>query len=92
MLNPEDIRDFRESAGLSTQELGEILGMRDAGRIVRGWETGVRNGHPFVPSGSAGRALYLLMVAADQASFMGMGSTSMRDAVAELRSEMQEIF
>lgn len=90
MLTPEDIRDFREAAGLSTQELGEILGMRDAGRIVRGWEVGVRNGHPFAPNGSAGRALYLLMEAVEQAcSISGLYPS---EAVDILRNRMQEIF
>lgn len=63
MLSPESIKAFREDLGLSTQELGEIIGLNDAGRLVRGWEAGVRNGHPFVPNGSAGRALHFLMLA-----------------------------
>ena len=54
---PVELIAIREELGLSQRELGEALGLADAGRTVRAWEHGSRHGQPYAPSGSALAAL-----------------------------------
>lgn len=56
-ITPEDIIKTRERLNVSQSLLGDALGFSDAGRTIRGWEHGERNGKTYAPSGSARAAL-----------------------------------
>lgn len=59
-MTPDAIHVLRVSLQLSQKEFGEALGFTDGRRIVGGWETGIRNGVPYGPTGSALAAMRYL--------------------------------
>lgn len=74
---PAELIAIRETlGGLSHAEFGQALGIRDikeARRVVRGWEAGTRAGKPYKPSGSAVAAIHYLL--------------AMKEALRSLQSE-----
>lgn len=59
--SPAELRQVRESLGMSQPELAEALGFSDGARTVRAWEAGERDGQAFKPSGTALQAFRFLI-------------------------------
>jgi transcriptional regulator with XRE-family HTH domain len=58
---PNQIKKLRKRLGLRTEEFGEALNLSDPGRVVRGWESGMRNGKPSQPAGTAIAAIHYMV-------------------------------
>lgn len=83
---PEILRQLREEIGLSQSELASELGFTKNGAdVVRGWESGIRNGQKCHPTNLAWRCFRLIVVACRA---VNMGGVTM--AVTYMRAHLSE--